>query len=112
MKVKENKSLFLNYLGDTPQLRVMDFLIENHFFDYPITEIARESNVSYNSIKVFFPNFIKSGIIIKTRKVGKSDYFKLNLDNQFVKDLIKLDWSLTKKNILIESEEAKQEVFS
>ena len=29
MKIKENKSLFLNYFGDTPQLRVMDFLIEN-----------------------------------------------------------------------------------
>jgi len=108
MKIKENKSLFLNYLGDTPKLRVMDFLIENHFFDYPITEIARESNVSYNSIKVFFPYFIKSEIIVKTRKVGKSDYFKLNLDNQFVKNLIKLDWSLTKKNILPEKIETEQ----
>lgn len=104
MKIKENKSLFLNYFGDTPQLRVMDFLIENHFFDYPVTEIAREANVSYNSIKVFFPYFIESGIVCKTRKVGKSDYFKLNLENQFVKNLIKLDWSLTKKNILPEAE--------
>jgi len=104
MKIKENKSIFLNYFGDTPQLRVMDFLIENHFFDYPITQIARESNVSYNSIKVFFPYFIKAGIISKTRKIGKSDYFKLNLDNQFVNNLIKLDWSLTKKNIFPEIE--------
>ena len=43
MKTKENKSLFLEQFGDTPQLRVIDFLIENHFFDYPMTEIARES---------------------------------------------------------------------
>jgi predicted transcriptional regulator len=111
MKIKENKSLFLNYFGDTPQLRVMDFLIENHFFDYPVTQIAKESNVSYNSLKVFFPYFIKSGIVCKTRKIGKSDYFKLNLENQFVKNLIKLDWSLTKKNILPEIDE-KQEVCS
>ncbi len=90
--------------GDTPQLRVMDFLIDNHFFDYPITEIARESNVSYNSIKVFFEQFIKSEVICKTRRVGKSDYYKLNMENEFVKNLVKLDWMLTKKNLLKENE--------
>ena len=105
MKIKENKSFFLMQFGDTPQLRVIDFLIDNHFFDYPITEIARESNVSYNSLKSFFDNFIKSGIVCKTRKIGKSDYFKLNMENSFVNNLIKLDWILTKKNILTETEE-------
>lgn len=100
MKIKENKSVFLECFGDTPQLRVIDFLIDNHFFDYPITEIAKGSNVSYNSIKLFFPNLINSGVIIKTRKVGKSDYYKLNLDNLFVKNLIKLDWSLVNNSSL------------
>jgi len=108
MKIKENKSLFLEQFGDTSQLRVLDFLIDNHFFDYPITEIARESNVSYNSIKVFFPYFIKSGIVTKTRRIGKSDYFKLNLSNPFVSNLIKLDWILTKRNILPELDIVKK----
>ena len=53
---------------------------------------------------MFFPYFIQSGIVCKTRKIGKSDYFKLNLENQFVKNLIKLDWSLTKRNVLPELE--------
>ena len=105
MKIKENKSFFLMQFGDTPQLRVIDFLIGFHYFDYPVTEIAKESNVSYNSLKVFFPHFIKSGIVVKTRRVGKSDYFKLNLENQFVTNLIKLDWSLTKRNVLPEIKE-------
>lgn len=103
MKQKENKSFFLMQFGDTPQLRVLDFLIGNHFFDFPVTEIARESNVSYNSIVGFFESFTKSGIVIKTRKIGKSDYFKLNLENPFVIDLIKLDWKLVKSNVLGES---------
>ena len=96
MKVKENKSAFLEYLGDNPQLRVLDFMIENHFFDFPLTEIARESNISYNSLKVFIEDFVEKGIFIITRKIGKSDYYKLNLENDFVKNMIKLDWSLTK----------------
>jgi predicted transcriptional regulator len=98
MRIKENKSFFLEHLGDTPQLRVIDFLVDNHFFDYPMTEIARGSNVSYNSLKVFFDQFVRFGILIKTRKVGKSDYFKLNLDNAFIKQVMKLDWTLTKSN--------------
>jgi predicted transcriptional regulator len=96
MKAKENKSIFLENFGDTPQLRVLDFLIGNYFFDYPMTEIARESNVSYNSIINFFPQMIKAGILIKTRKVGKSDYYKFNIENQFVSNLLKLNWSLIK----------------
>jgi len=91
--------------GDTPQLRVLDFLIGFHFFDYPLTEIAKESNVSYNSLKSFFDSFVDSGIVTKTRKVGKSDYYKLNLENPFIKNLIKLDWDLTKSNVLPEIKE-------
>lgn len=105
MKSKENKSLFLEYFGDTPKLRVLDFLIDNHFFDFPLTEIARGSNMSYNSLIIFFPNWIKKKIVIKTRKIGKSDYYKLNLENSFVRNTIKLDWSLTKKTALPELEE-------
>jgi len=100
MKKKENKSLFLEQFGDTPQLRVLDFLIDNQFFDFPMTEIAKGSNVSYNSLKLFFPKLVKSKILIKTRRIGKSDYYKLNVDNPFIKNLIKLDWMLTKNNAL------------
>lgn len=105
MKAKKNKSLFLEQFGDTPKLRVLDFLIDNHFFDFPITEIARQSNVSYNSLKQFFPSIVKSGIVSKTRKIGKSDYYKLNINNPFIKNLIKLDWILTKRDILKTEEE-------
>lgn len=108
MKVKTNKSVFLKCFGDTPQLRVLDFLIDNSLFDYPVTEIAREAEVSYNSLKSFFTFFVESGIVIKTRKVGKSDYYRLNKENPFVKDLIKIDWNLTKQFSLPQSIDAKK----
>ena len=100
--MEDNKSFFIQYFGDTPQLRIIDFFIENHFFDFPITEICREAKVSYNSFKVFLPKFLEDKILIKTRRIGKSDYYKLNLNNSFVKNLIKLDWILTKRNVLNE----------
>ncbi len=105
MKVKENKSIFLEYMGDTPQLRVLDFLIDNHFFDFPLTEISRGSNVSYNSLVSFFSEWIAKDILIKTRRIGKSDYYQINMKNSFVSNIVKLDWSLTKKTALSEIEE-------
>jgi len=115
MKIKENKSVFLEAFGDTPQLRVLDFLIEDHYFDYPMTEIARESNVSYNSIKVFFGKWIEDGIVARTRRVGKSDYYKLNIENVFIRNLIKLDWILTKKmlapELITRAEKAEKLAF-
>ncbi len=102
MKTKENKSVFLECFGDTPQLRVFDFLIGNYFFDFPMTEIARESNVSYNSLKLFFPKLVESGVLIKTRRIGKSDYYKFDMENVFVKNLIKLSWMLVKKDLFKE----------
>ena len=34
--------------------------------------------------------------MVKTRRVGKSDMYKLNTDNPAIKQLIKLDWNLIK----------------
>ena len=99
MKEKENKSLFLQYFGDTPKLRVLDFLIDNLMFDFPVTEIARGSKVSYNSLASFFGDMLKKGIITKTRRIGKSDYYKLNGENNFVSNLIKLDWAIATREM-------------
>ena len=100
MKIKKDKSAFLEYVGDTPQLRVLDFFIGNHFFDFPLTEIARESEISYNSLKVVFPKFLERGILVESRRIGKSNYYRLNMENEFVQNMIKVAWHLAKMDIL------------
>ncbi len=102
MKRKENKSAFLEYCGDTPQLRILDFFIGNHFFDFPLTEIARESEVSYNSLKAILPQLLEKKILIISRKIGKSDYYKLNMKSIFVQNIIKVAWQLTKEDLFKE----------
>jgi len=102
MKNKENKSIFLEYFGDTPRLRFWDFLIGNHFFDFNMTDMAKEANISYNSLKSFFGEFLEKGIIIKTKRVGKSDMYKFNLDNPVASNLLKFDWFLTKQDLGVE----------
>jgi predicted transcriptional regulator len=108
----ENKSAFLEYFGDTPKLRFLDFLIGNHFFDFNMTDMAKEAEISYNSLKSFFNEFVEKGIIVKTRRVGKSDMYKLNMENEIAKNFIQFAWFLTKKDLGFssESEEKNKEI--
>ena len=99
MVEKENESAFLEYFGDTPKLRFLNFLIGNHFFDFNMTDMAREANISYNSLMSFFQEFLDKGIIIKTRRVGKSDMYKLNMNNAISINFLKFAWFLTKQDL-------------
>ena len=92
-------TIFLEYFGDTPKLRFLNFLIGNHFFDFNMTDIAKEANISYNSLLVFFQEFLDKGIIIKTRRVGKSDMYKLNMNNIISMTFLKFAWFLTKQDL-------------
>jgi hypothetical protein len=92
----ENETIFVEVFGNNPIMRVLDFLITFQSFDYPLTEIAKNSGVSYSTLQTFWDNLERNKIVIKTRRVGKSDLFKLNTINPAVKQLIKLDWNLVK----------------
>jgi len=92
----ENKSVFLEVFGDNPIMKVLDFLITYQLFDYPLTEIAKNSQVSYSTLQTFWDKLENNKIVIKTRRIGKSDLYKLNTKNPAVKQLIKLDWNLVK----------------
>ncbi|MEK6894239.1 MAG: hypothetical protein AABX10_02135 [Nanoarchaeota archaeon] len=91
----DNNSVFIEVFGNNPVMKVLDFLITFQAFDYPLTEIAKNSSVSYSTLQSFWNRLESNNIVIKTRRVGKSDLFKLNTNNPAVKELIKLDWKLT-----------------
>lgn len=92
----ENESVFVEVFGNNPVMKVLDFLITFQLFDYPLTEIAKNSGVGYSTLQTFWNKLVNNNIVIKTRRVGKSDLFKLNTNNPAVKQLIKLDWNLIK----------------
>ena len=92
----ESKSIFVEVFGENPIIKVLDFLITFQAFDYPLTEIAKNSGVSYSTLQTFWEKLERNKIVVKTRRVGKSDLYKLNTANPAVQQLIKLDWNLIK----------------
>lgn len=90
----KSSTIFVEVFGKNPIIKVLDFLITFHLFDYPLTEIARNSGVGYSTLQTFWEKLERNNIVIKTRRVGKSELYKLNTKNPAVKQLIKLDWNL------------------
>jgi len=101
-----NDSIFVEVFGGSPVIRILDFLITFQLFDYPLTEIAKNSGVSYSTLQTIWHKLEKNNIVIKTRRVGKSNLYKLNTNNPAIKELIKLNWKLTtgtNKEIAVEN---------
>ena len=92
----EEKSVFVEYFGDYPLIRVLDFLIEGRDIDYSMTEIARNSGVGWTAFSDIWPKMMKKEIVIFTRKIGNAKLFRLNIKNPWVKELIKMDNVITK----------------
>ena len=94
MEMKE-KSLFLKVFGDSPKLRVLDFLVVSDEFDYSMKEIAEKSGVGYSTLRLFWKELVKDKIVIHTRDIGKARLFKLNTENPIVKKFDKMYWEIT-----------------
>ena len=92
----KTETIFVDIFGNNPIIKVLDFLIAFQLFDYSLTEIAKNSGVSYSTLQTFWDKLERNKIVTKTRRVGKSDLYKLNIENPAVKQLIRLDWNLIK----------------
>lgn len=92
----EEQSVFIEYFGDYPLIRVLDFLIVCRDMDYSMTEIARNSGVGWTAFSELWPQLTNKEIVILTRKVGNAKLFKLNTANPWVKELIRMDKIITK----------------
>src|SRR3989338_8791484 len=95
----ENTTIFLKIFGETPTLKVLDFLIVNEDFDYSMTDIAEQSEVGYSTLKIFWNKLEKERIVTNTRTVGKAKMYKLNLTNPVVKKFRDLYWATTKQHV-------------
>ena len=92
---QEEQSVFVEYLGGSPYIKILDFLIQGQDFDYGMTEIARGAEVGWSAFTNVWAKLLNKDIVVPTRVIGNAKLFKLNKENPFVEKLIKLDWELT-----------------
>ncbi|MEW6295773.1 MAG: hypothetical protein AB1467_05810 [Candidatus Diapherotrites archaeon] len=101
------ESVFLDFLGNSPTARVLDFLITGREFDYSLTDIAEKSEIGWTTLHRILPSLKKMEILVPTRAVGRARLYKLNQKNENVKKLIELYDSLLKRELGKAEEESR-----
>ena len=92
--------IFIKVLGDTPKIRILNYLIKYRGLDYSMSDIARNSNVGWATLSRLWGEFVKFKIVVPTREIGKAKMFKINEENSAVMDLIEVY-----KNLLLQETE-------
>lgn len=83
-----DQSIFVEFMGDTPAIRLLDFLITGREFDYTLTDLATKARMSWSTLHRIFPRFIENKIVLEVREVGRAKLYKLNTGNLVVKKLV------------------------
>ena len=86
----EKNSLFIEFMGDSPTIRVLDYLLTERELDFSITDLAANAGIGRATLYRIWDDIIKNRLIIPTRVIGKAKLFKLNTKNEGVKKLIEL----------------------
>lgn len=108
----EQKSSFRLVFGDTPIIKVLDFFLDNKEFDYSLTDIAKNADIGWTTLHQFWPRLVKLGIVIRTRRIGRAELYKLATNDPLVKRIIDIDNHISKKLMQEELERQKIEILA
>jgi hypothetical protein len=60
--------------------QILDFFLDHKEFDYSPSEIAKKTGLSFRTIFRELPNLERNQLIFISRKIGKTNMYKLNTD--------------------------------
>lgn len=83
------QTLFVKMLGNSPRIRVLDMLITGRELDYSISDIAESADIGRPTFYGMLDELLQSGIIVPTRKFGRIQLYRINLNNRSVKQLVR-----------------------
>jgi DNA-binding Lrp family transcriptional regulator len=110
-KILKGEYMLIDIFGENPQVKVIDFFIENREYDHSLTDIARGSNITRPTLYNIIENLLALKIIRETRKNGNARntrMFKLNNKSTIVQYLSKFDFELSK--LLVRKELERQDI--
>ena len=90
MKFQDEPTVFRELFGNTPKIRVLEYLLEGRELDHSIGDIAEGAGINRVTLFRLWPQIEKSNIVVYTRNIGNAKLFKLNTKNSYVKGLVEL----------------------
>jgi hypothetical protein len=95
----EYEGVLSNVFSSRAVSQVMDFFLDHKEFDYSTGEIARKTGLSFRTIFRELPHLEKNQLIYISRKIGKTNMYRLNTDLQAVAFLEKFAFEMSQLHI-------------
>src|SRR3989338_2906012 len=90
MRFQDETTMFREMFGDTPKVRVLEYLLEGRELDHSIGDIAEGAGINRVTLFRLWPGIEKSNLVVNTRNIGNAKLFKLNVKNAYVKSIVEL----------------------
>lgn len=75
-------------LGNSPRIKILQFLIDNKNNSYSVREILVGAGVKHRNLVEVLKDLLKHDMIYIDKKVGKSNLYKINEFEPFAQALI------------------------
>ena len=106
------KSLFIEFMGDSPTIRILDYLLTERELDFSITDMAENSRIGRATLYRIWDKLIENKIIVHTRDIGRAKLFKLNKENPKIKKIMEIDDMLILDELKKRSEKQKIKIMA
>jgi hypothetical protein len=94
--------------------QILDFFLDHKEFDYPVSEVAKKTGLSFRTVFREVPNLERNHLIYKSRRVGKASMYKLNTNFEAVVQLerfaLELSQLQSRKEKISTSPESEPEI--
>jgi len=102
------RSLLARALGDSPKLKIVDYLLDYKLNDFTKKEIVEALGMSKLTFYKYFKDLVELGLVTPSRKIGRATLYKINLENPIVKMIIDCETKLSLQIAEQEAERLKQ----
>ena len=81
---ESNNGVLANLFSSRAIAQILDFFFDHKEFDYPPSEIAKKTGLSFRTIFREMPSLERNQLIFNNRRIGKTNMYKLNTDFEAV----------------------------
>ncbi|MBI5390552.1 hypothetical protein HZB02_03620 [Candidatus Woesearchaeota archaeon] len=93
------QSLLLQFTGEMPLFKVLDFLVENKGMEFTKEDIAKGAQISRASLFNYWDNLERYGMVKVTRQAGKQKFYTLDNKSIIVKKMLDLERALIAESL-------------
>ena len=93
---EEYKSILLRVFGSSPQLRLLDFFMDNPGHDFSRNEVMDAIGMAKRTLYDYLPVLVEEGAVKVSRRIGRAELYILNTESPIVRCFMRVEEELTR----------------